>query len=429
VRDEQRLLRDSNAQPAEIVGNWMDITERKELEQQFRQAQKMEAVGQLAGGVAHDFNNLLAVIRGNSELLLMDASKFNGETVDCLNQVVAASDRAANLTRQLLAFSRKQVLQSQPLDLNDIIGNLTKMLKRIIGEDIQLQCSYAARLPFVQADAGMIEQVLVNLVVNARDAISNGGQLLIATEKVCLNQSYAKMHPEARPGEFVCLSVADNGTGIAPEHLPRIFEPFFTTKEQGKGTGLGLATVYGIVKQHQGWIEVSSQAGAGTTFRILLPVVYAPISSEPPTSAAPPPRGGSEKILLVEDDDAVRALTRRMLESFGYQIREAPSGRDALDLWAENVGEIDLLLTDMVMPHGITGRELAERLRGKKPRLKVIFMSGYSGDTLSLDTQFIRRAKIRFLQKPCPWQRLVQAVRQCLDEPEDDAVISLAGGQ
>ena len=256
-----------------------DITDRKLLEQQLRQAQKMEAVGQLAGGVAHDFNNLLAVIHGNADLLLMEPSQLSSEISAGLKQIVAASERAANLTRQLLIFSRKGIMQSRPLLLNEVVSELTKMLKRIIGEHISLQCRYSAQLPHVQADLGMIEQALVNLTVNARDAMPRGGQLAIAAEAVRLDEAQARQFPDGRAGEFACLSVSDNGSGIAPEHLPHIFEPFFTTKEPGKGTGLGLATVHGIVKQHQGWIEVASQPGAGATFRIFLPAIAAPAPS------------------------------------------------------------------------------------------------------------------------------------------------------
>ena len=253
--------------------------------------------------------------------------------------VSAASERAANLTRQLLAFSRKQVIQSRPLVLNDVVADLTKMLRRIIGEHIDLQCRYAAQLPFVQADAGMIEQVLVNLAVNARGAMPQGGQLLITTEAATFDAARPAAHPEARAGRFVCLTVKDAGTGIAPEHLPRIFEPFFTTKELGKGTGLGLATAYGIVKQHQGWIEVSSQSGAGAMFKIFLPAIptLAPTAAAPLAEADLP--GGTETILLVEDDYAVRMITRRVLESRGYKICEATTAGEALDLWRSRAQE------------------------------------------------------------------------------------------
>ncbi len=385
-------------------------------QQQLRQSQKLEAIGQLAGGVAHDFNNMLAVIGGNAELLLMDADQHTADTKDGLKQILAASQRASNLTRQLLAFSRKQVMQSQSLVLNQVIEDLTKMLRRIIGEHIDLQCHYTDPLPFVQADVGMLEQVLVNLAVNARDAMPQGGQLLITTETVSLDADYVQTHPEARAGESVCLAVADAGTGIAPENLPRIFEPFFTTKDLGKGTGLGLATVYGIVKQHQGWIEVSSQLGAGATFKIFLPAISAPAKRVVASKGEADLSGGSEAILLVEDDYGVRVIIRRVLESHGYKVYEASTGREALELWRSRAEEIALLLTDIVMPQGITGRDLADQLRALRPTLKIIFLSGYSADVLGKDTDFFRRTKSLFIQKPCSTDTLLRTVRRCLDD-------------
>jgi CheY-like chemotaxis protein len=288
--------------------------------------------------------------------------------------VVEASERAANLTRQLLTFSRKQVMQPQPLALNEVFANLTKRLNRAISENIDLQCHYEALLPYVQADPGMMEQVILNLVANARDAMPQGGQLRVATEQVTLDEAHARVNPEARAGEFVCLSVSDTGTGIAPEVLPRIFEPFFTTKEVGKGTGLGLATVYGIIKQHQGWLEVSSQLGEGSTFKVFLPAIPTPVR----LAAAAEVRGGNETILLVEDEPALRLMTRRLLERKGYRIREATDGQEALEVWQSHAGEISLLLTDIIMPGEMTGRELAERLWRQRPGLKVIFTSGYT---------------------------------------------------
>ncbi len=393
-----------------------DITGRKQLEQQLRQSQKMDAIGQLAGGVAHDFNNMLAVIRGNAELVLMDVDQHTPATNECLKQIMAASERAANLTRQLLVFSRKQVMQSQPLVLNKVIAELTKMLKRIIGEHIDLECRYADPLPFVQADAGMLEQVLLNLAINARDAMPRGGHLLIATDTASFDTAYARNHPGSGAGEYVRLTVTDTGTGIVPKHLPRIFEPFFTTKEVGKGTGLGLATVYGIVRQHQGWIEVSSQPGAGATFKIFLPVIPAPAEAATASKAETQVPGGAETILLVEDEYAVRAVTRRVLESQGYRIYEATTVREALEVWRSHAEEIELLLTDIVMPQGLTGRELAEQLRAQRPALKVIFMSGYSADVVGKDTEFFRRTRSFFLQKPCSGRTILETVRRCLDE-------------
>jgi two-component system cell cycle sensor histidine kinase/response regulator CckA len=408
-------VRNERGEITGVFGIFWDISERMKLEQQLRQSQKMEAIGQLAGGVAHDFNNMLAVIGGNAELLLMDADQHTPATNECLKQITAATARAANLTRQLLAFSRKQVMQSEPLVLNKVVADLTKMLKRIIGEHIDLECRYADQLPFVRADAGMIEQVLLNLAVNARDAMPRGGHLLIATDTASFDAAHARAHPGARAGEFVRLTVTDNGTGIASEHLPRIFEPFFTTKELGKGTGLGLATVYGIVQQHQGWVEVSSQPGAGATFKIFLPVIPSPAGAAAAVKAETEVPGGAETILLVEDEYAVRSITRRVLESQGYRIYEATTVREALEVWRGHAEEIELLITDIVMPQRLTGRELSERLRAQRPALKVIFMSGYSSDVIGKDTGFFRRTKSSFLQKPFSTQVLLQTVRRCLD--------------
>jgi PAS domain S-box-containing protein len=408
-------LRDEGGEISHFIAVKQDITEHKKLEADLRQAQKMEAVGQLAGGVAHDFNNLLTVIRGNAELVLMQ-EKLRAEASGCLKHVIAAAERAAKLTQQLLLFSRKQVMQSQPARLNEVIANLTKMLQRVIREDIVLECRYAEPLPLVHADAAMLEQAMLNLVVNARDAMPRGGHLLISTEKLRLDETAARNHPEGRPGEFVCLTVKDTGSGVAPENLHRIFDPFFTTKEPGKGTGLGLSTVYGIIKQHSGWVEVSSQLDAGTRFSIYLPALA--VSTR---AAAPPPgetglRGGTETILLVEDDDSVRLITQRVLERFNYQVYGATCATDALDLWDRHKADVALLLTDVVMPDGMSGWELADRLRAQKPRLKVIVMSGYSPEVTGKDAGSIDRNHSYFLQKPCPAQDLIQTVRRCLDE-------------
>ncbi len=386
-------------------------------QEQLRQSQKLEAIGQLAGGIAHDFNNLLTVIRGNTELVLMNPPELQPLAVECLNQSVAAADRAAKLTRQLLTFSRKQVMQSRPLSLSEVVSNMSKMLKRIIGEHIELLCHCQSGLPLAEADAGMLEQVLVNLVVNARDAMPRGGRLGIRTASVSLDAIQARNHDEARQGRFVTLTGADTGTGIASEHLPHIFEPFFTTKDVGKGTGLGLATVYGIVKQHQGWIDVSTEVGVGTTFTLFLPAIEA-LSSAPDLATTPSaPRGGRETILLVEDEDSVRSLTRRLLQNFGYTVHEAASGPAALKLCRSKSFQIDLLLTDIIMPEGVTGRELAEQLRADNPKLKVVFTSGYSGEVLGHDTEFVRQSSSRFVAKPCSPQILLQTIRQYLDAP------------
>jgi two-component system, cell cycle sensor histidine kinase and response regulator CckA len=388
----------------------------KGLEEQLRQAQKMEAIGHLAGGVAHDFNNLLAVMRGNAELLLAEPEQHSEASNDSLRQIVIATERAANLTRQLLAFGRKQVMQAQPCSLNEVIVNLAKMIKRIIGEDIHLHYDYAPDPVFILGDVGMLEQVLVNLVVNARDAILHDGKVGLATERVSLDADYVRAHPEARAGEFVRLSVSDNGTGIAPDSLPHIFEPFFTTKAAGKGTGLGLSIVYGIIKQHQGWIEVTSQPGAGARFDILLPAIPAPV----PAAGAPDPKGrppgGTELILLVEDDIGVREMTQRLLETFGYRVWKAGSAQQALDIWRAHASEVNLLLTDIVMPGTLTCRELAERLCHENPQLKVIFMSGYNADVAGGKTDLVQRMEGCFLQKPCASRTILETVRRCLDD-------------
>ena len=393
-----------------------DITRLKLLEAQLRQSQKLEAIGQLAGGVAHDFNNLLAVMRGQADLLLLDASQNSKATNDGLRQIIAAAERAANLPRQLLAFCRKEVMHAQPFNLNSAIASLIKMLRRIIGEDIQLECDYAGGDLFIQGDVGMIEQVLLNLVVNARDAITHGGQVRLATRRVSLDADYVRLHPEARAGEFVRLSVSDTGTGIAPADLPRVFEPFFTTKAFGKGTGLGLSIVYGIIKQHQGWIEVDSQPGAGARFDLLLPATPSPVTTASADTPRGRPPGGTERILVVEDDSAVRDLTQRLLESVGYRVWTAESAEAALEIWRAHAADVSLLLTDILMPGSLTGRELAERLHQDHPGLKVIFMSGYSADIVGGDTDFIKRLGGCFLQKPCPSRTILETIRKCLDE-------------
>jgi PAS domain S-box-containing protein len=399
-----------------VLGIARDTTERRQLEGQLRQAQKMEAVGQLAGGVAHDFNNMLAVIRGNADLVLMESGELSAEANECLNHIIGASERASNLTRQLLAFSREHVAQLQPVALNQLIRNLAKMLERTIREDIHLEYLYADPSPFVQADPAMLEQVLLNLVVNARDAMPQGGHLQIATKKLSLDAAHAPANPEAWAGESVCLSVSDTGTGIAQEHLQRIFEPFFTTKEPGKGSGLGLATVYGIVKQHQGRVEVASRVGEGTTFHIFLPAIAPPAKEAAALEAGAQLRGGAETILLVEDEYPVRMITRRVLETFGYKVHEAGSARDALEVWARHRQEFALLLTDIVMPDGGTGWDLAERLRAERPGLKIIFLSGYSPDLAGGKLDFIRRLNARFLRKPFSSRTILETTRRCLDE-------------
>ncbi|HUG10529.1 MAG TPA: PAS domain S-box protein [Opitutaceae bacterium] len=393
---------------------WMfrDITEQRRLEAQFRQSQKMEAIGQLAGGVAHDFNNILAAIMMQADLA-SSAGDMPAETREMLDEIKRAAERAANLTRQLLAFSRRQVLQPRILDLNEVVTNVTKMLQRILGEDIRLQFNLHPVPLFTRADAGMLDQVLLNLVVNARDAMPNGGSLAINTRAAILSEQQAAELPDSEPGPQVCVSVTDTGCGIAPEHLSRIFEPFFTTKEPGRGTGLGLATVFGIVKQHGGALKVESVVNSGTTIEFMLPAIDHINEAAVSASAPAPPRGGTETILLVEDDPAVRMLTRIVFENKGYKILEADCGPAALEVWESSGGAVDLLFTDLVMPEGIGGHALAAQLQAFKPGLKVIFTSGYSADIAGRELEL--KAGQNFIQKPSPPNALLEIVRRSLD--------------
>ncbi len=404
---------ESRGQQTLLLSLFRDITEHKRLEEQLRQSQKMDAIGQLAGGVAHDFNNILTIIQGHASLL-RGSTENSAALVGSADQICQAAERAAGLTRQLLTFSRRQMMQPKPLDLNLVVSNLTKMLARILGEDIALQFNYSPNLPVVHADAGMIEQILLNLAVNSRDAMPGGGQLCIRISVLNLRADELREHPEGREGEFVCLSVSDTGCGIEARTLPHIFEPFFTTKEVGKGTGLGLATVYGIIKQHLGWAEVESQVGKGTTFHVFLPCLReaaAPVAEE--AAVGEPPRGGTEMILVVEDELPVRDLVCKVLRTAGYTVLEASTGMEALKIWQAHKDRIDLLLTDIVMPDGMTGRDLAEQVQAQKPGLKAIFTSGYSSDIVGKD--FIIEEGVNFLQKPYMPQKLTRAVRKCLD--------------
>lgn len=389
-----------------------DITGRKHLEDQLRQSQKMESIGQLAGGIAHDFNNVLAASLMQMELLQMD-SNLDEETRESLRDLMSELHRAASLTRQLLLFSRKTVIQIQTLNLNDVVENLLKMLRRLIGEDIRLEWQAASGLWPVRVDAGMMEQVVMNLVVNSRDAMPKGGDIRIATQTVQLGEEQARTNAQARPGCFVCLSVTDTGSGIDPAILPRVFEPFFTSKPAGKGTGLGLATVYGIVQQHTGWVTVESQVGKGTTFRVFLPAASLSPVSDKANSTTETPLGGRETILLVEDDRAVRRTTASYLRRLGYEVWEASNGVEALELWRGRSKRPDLLFTDMVMPAGLSGVELTEELRREDPTLKVILSSGYSPE-LARHTGPIP-VDVTSLPKPCAPVEMARVVRRCLD--------------
>ncbi|TAL05300.1 MAG: PAS domain S-box protein, partial [Verrucomicrobia bacterium] len=399
-----------------IVANSRDVTEQRQMEEQFRQSQKMEAVGLLAGGVAHDFNNMLLVMQGHAGLLAM-GENLTPEQLESTQEINKAAERAANLTRQLLLFSRRQALQLRDLDLNETVTNMTKMLRRIVGEDIAIQCRYSPQPLLLHADAGMMDQILLNLSVNARDAMPKGGSLVIETAVANFTETADATVPHARPGSFACLTLSDTGSGIAPEVLPRIFEPFFTTKGVGKGTGLGLATVFGIVQQHQGWITVESKPDEGTKFRIYLPRLTAPSQADASPASIASLRGGSETILLVEDDLALRRVVRNILVRLGYRVLEATTGLEALELWTEHQSSVALLFTDLVMPDGMSGAELAQVLLKHNPQLEVIYTSGYSPDIAGKDVNL--REGVNFVAKPFEAQKLAQIVRARLDRSRE----------
>ena len=391
-----------------------DITERLNLEAQLRHSLKMEAIGQLAAGVAHDFNNILTVIQGHVDLLI-SVPPGQIDLNHSLEQIRQATERAGNLIRQLLMFSRKQVLQPRYVDLNEIITNISRMVQRLLGEHISFSFVSAQGLPSIYADVGMIEQVLVNLAINSRDAMPHGGRLVLTTSRQVIEASASRPHPEARAGEFVCLSVKDSGCGMDATTLSHLFEPFFTTKDTGKGTGLGLATVYGIVQLHHGWIVVESQVGVGSTFTIFFPIGTKPAEAipQPPGTRPLPVKGGTETILVVEDEPALRSLVVSILELYGYRVFQAPTGVSALKVWEQHKSQIDLLLTDMVMPEGMSGRQLAERLLQENPLLCVIYTSGYSPGMAGKDIALMEG--FNFLPKPYPPSRLAQVVRESLD--------------
>ncbi|HLN32766.1 MAG TPA: response regulator [Gemmataceae bacterium] len=388
-----------------------DITERKRLEDQYRQAQKMEAVGQLAGGVAHDFNNLLTIISGYSDLLLTDTG-LDDSTKELVREIHKASDRAASLTRQLLAFSRRQVVELRVLEMNLVITNVESMLRRMIGEDIELTTVLDPAVGQIKADQGQIEQIIFNLAINARDAMEHGGKVTIELTNAELDANYARTHPEVLPGEYVLLAVSDTGCGMSQATQSRIFEPFFTTKSPGKGTGLGLATVYGIVKQSGGHIAVYSELGQGATFKVYLPKVLEKPAKTRSQSGPANLAGGTETILVVEDEDAVRALTRHILQSSGYAILEARNGAEGIALAAQHKGPLDLLVTDVVMPQ-VGGRPLAEALLSRHPKLKVLYLSGYTTDAVI--RHGVLEAETAFLHKPFTPRALLQKVREVLD--------------
>jgi PAS domain S-box-containing protein len=401
----------SDGQRRLLLTLFRDLTTHKKLEDQLRQSQKMEAIGQLAGGIAHDFNNILTIILGHASLLTLTA--LEPKAMASARQIKQASERAAGLTRQLLAFGRKQIFNPRPLDLNSVVGGMSEMLERLLGEDISLQLELSDKPALIEADPSMMEQIILNLAVNARDAMLNGGRLAIQVSHCQIDEAHSHKSLEASPGHYVCLRHTDTGVGIPSENLSRIFEPFFTTKELGKGTGLGLATVYGIVKQHRGWIEVESQLGHGTTFNIFLPVTHSPPVEAEIFDTQFRSLGGTETILVVEDERDLREIVTRTLNRHGYRAFQAVDGHDALKIWHEYKSEISLVFTDLVMPGGINGRELAEKLWAERPTLKIIFSSGYGADILGKN--FKLDTALNYLQKPYLPQTLARAVRRCLD--------------
>jgi PAS domain S-box-containing protein len=387
-----------------------DVTARKSLEEQLHQAQKMEAIGQLAGGVAHDFNNILQGMVGYSSLLL-DRLPEHDETHEFAEEILQGAERAAGLTRQLLAFSRRQTLEMEDLELAEVVHGLTKMIRRLIGENIEVAVMDGRGLGMVHADRGQMEQVLLNLSINARDAMPEGGALTIGTENVALDSEYCNLHTWASPGRYVLLSVTDTGCGMDARTQARIFEPFFTTKALGKGTGLGLSTVYGIVRQHQGMVQVYSEVGLGTTFKVYLPNVE-PTASTVEVKAVERARGGTETILLAEDEEALRTLGARILESAGYTVLQASDGKEALDVFEKHTAEIDLCLLDVVMPK-MGGKAVYDVLRQQHPHLPFLFSSGYSMD--AIHTGFVLKEGIELIQKPYAPEALLRRVRHVLD--------------
>ena len=403
-------IRDRNGNIVAGLVIFYDVTEHKRLEQQLLQSQRMEAVGRLAGGIAHDFNNFLTVIIGHSQLLI-DRLASNDPMRTDIQEVEKCAQHAADLTRQLLAFSRKQILQPKVLDLNAIVANLEKMLRRLIGEDVELTVRLNPSLGRVKTDPGQVEQIIVNLAANARDAMPGGGKLTIETANADLGDLYAGQHADVAPGQYVMLAVSDTGAGMDRETQARIFEPFFTTKERGKGTGLGLATVYGIVKQSQGHIWVYSEPGHGSTFKVYLPRIEEAAEITAALSMPSPSVSGSETVILVEDDDTVRRLVRQVLSCHGYTVMECRSPEEALGMSSNYSGHIHLMVTDVVMPGG-SGPELAQRITAQRPETQVLFMSGYTDDAIV--HHGVLDAGVAFLAKPFTPDELLRKVRKVL---------------
>lgn len=414
IHDRAFPIRDAEGRVHRVAGVANDTTVKRQLEEAFRQSQKIEAVGQLAGGIAHDFNNLLVAIQLQASLLL-DENMRHSKNREGLQEILASVERAAHLTRQLLTFSRRYAVEKKDFDLAEVIGTLTTLLRGLVGENIAVRSSFASKLPLINGDSAMMEQVLVNLAVNARDAMPDGGELKLSLHEANVDTAYVATHPHSSVGRFVCLEVSDSGTGIAPENLPRIFEPFFTTKGVGKGTGLGLATVLGIVQQHHGWLDVQSALGKGTTFRAFFPALAATALPSASPKVAKAVKGGTESILIVEDDSTVRKLAKAVLERYGYKVIECEDAVTALNQWKYLESQVDLLLTDLVMPGGVSGHELAERLLVRRPGLRVIYTSGYDNDVVNRHLHDDSNGN--FLQKPYSVALLAETVRRVLDKP------------
>jgi signal transduction histidine kinase/ActR/RegA family two-component response regulator len=413
IQGKGRLIRDTDREPVHVLGVSIDITERRRLEARFHQSQKMEAIGQLAGGIAHDFNNILTAIIGYGGMLLTELDDESELQTD-VDGIMRAAESAAQMTHQLLAFSRGQILRPDVIDINSVIGSTRAMLSRLIGDHIVFVAEPGSDIHAVKVDASQLQQVLMNLAINARDAMPNGGKLTIASSNVVLDETYAASHPEVTPGEHVMISVSDSGTGMDPETQARLFEPFFTTKGPGHGTGLGLATVYGIVKQSGGHISVYSEPGCGATFRVYFPAVRESTTDIPQEiTVAPESASGKERILVVDDNVAVRGVAKTILERLGYVVMIAGDGMEALEILKNADTRPKLLLTDVFLP-GMTGPELYREVAALYPEIRAVFMSGYSPDAITphavLGTDFI------FVEKPYTATTLAARVKEALQQ-------------
>jgi signal transduction histidine kinase/CheY-like chemotaxis protein len=424
LRWHRRGLQQRDAEVFKLVENLRkEVSERKEAQKALEESQKfimrqerLAAVGQLAAGLAHEFNNIMTIVQGHAAML-MDNPNLDDESTKSLAYVTEGVERMSKLIRQMLAFSSKQVMQQKVLDVRETLGHTSETLSRLLGEKVALSFEIAPRLPPILADPDMFQQIVVNLVVNARDAMSKGGQLTIRAAERSFAAAEIMAKSGRKAGRFVRLSVTDTGTGMDTAIISRLFEPFFTTKEIGKGTGLGLATVHGMVNQHQGWIEVESKLGQGTTFDIYFPASDQPLETEATPEDAPEVRGGKETVLVVEDEAVLRELVREILSIHGYSILEAANGLEGLNVWEENREKVDLLLTDMAMPHGLTGRELADKLRKDVPGLPVVFSSGHSQEMIE-STEDAGQCTF-YLSKPYTPTLLAQAVRHALDSAQN----------